>query len=168
MRSKQERATQQTDGSHIALCGLTCWRDSQSHMAAADGGIRHSFYLQAAQTKANEARDVHLNQLLRKELRAYWETRGPHRHHNKPIVESQKGGTFSANSLCQLFARIYEQAGIAGASSHSGRRWFITRLAHSGVSPKVIMELAGHKQLTTTQRYIDVTGDMKANAVEAL
>jgi integrase/recombinase XerD len=41
-------------------------------------------------------------------------------------------------------------------------------MAHSGVSPKVIMELAGHKQLTTTQRYIDVTDEQKRNAVEVL
>lgn len=33
---------------------------------------------------------------------------------------------------------------------------------------KVIMELAGHKQLTTTQRYIEVTGDMKSKAVGLL
>jgi integrase/recombinase XerD len=32
----------------------------------------------------------------------------------------------------------------------------------------VIMELAGHKQLTTTQRYIDVTEEQKRNAVEVL
>jgi integrase/recombinase XerD len=85
-----------------------------------------------------------------------------------PLMLSQKGGAFSANSLCQLFKHIYEAAGIEDASSHSGRRWFITQLAHSGVSPKVIMELAGHKQLTTTQRYIQVDDRMKQQAVELL
>ena len=50
--------------------------------------------------------------------------------------------------------------------SHSGRRGFITKLAHSGISSKVIMELAGHKHLGTTQRYIEVTDDMKRAAVE--
>jgi integrase/recombinase XerD len=42
------------------------------------------------------------------------------------------------------------------------------QLAHSGVSPKVIVELAGHKQLTTTQRYIQVDDRMKQQAVELL
>lgn len=65
-------------------------------------------------------------------------------------------------------ARVFHAAGIEDASLHSGRRWFITKLAHSGISPKVIMELAGHKQLTTTQRYIDVTDEQKRNAVEVL
>ena len=49
--------------------------------------------------------------------------------------------------LCQLFGELYRKAGIKGASSHSGRRGFITKLAHSGISSKVIMELAGHKDL---------------------
>jgi hypothetical protein len=30
------------------------------------------------------------------------------------------------------------------------------RLAHAGISPKAIMMLAGHRHLSTTQRYIDV------------
>jgi integrase/recombinase XerD len=53
-----------------------------------------------------------------------------------------------------------------GGSSHSSRRSFITKLAHSGVSAKVIMTLAGHKHLSTTQRYIDVNDEMLRQAVE--
>jgi len=45
---------------------------------------------------------------------------------------------------------------------------FITRLTHSGVSPKVIMTLAGHRDLTTTQRYIDVRDEMMKAAVDLL
>lgn len=135
---------------------------------AADLSVRSSFYLRADQTKANEAREVHLNTSIQKELNAYRAELGERAKPTMHVIQSQKGGGFSANSLCQLFSRIYKAAGISGASSHSGRRWFITRLAHSGVSPKVIMELAGHKHLTTTQRYIDVTADMKAQAVRLL
>ena len=68
-------------------------------------------------------------------------------------------------TLCQLFGQLYKQAGVDGASSHSGRRSFISKLAHNGVSPKVIMTLAGHKHLTTTQRYIDVSDEMLRQAV---
>ncbi len=84
------------------------------------------------------------------------------------MIRSQKGGPFSANTLCQLFMELYHRAGIYGASSHSGRRSFITKLAHSGVSAKVIMELAGHKHLGTTQRYIELNDEMKRAAVELL
>lgn len=67
-----------------------------------------------------------------------------------------------------VFAASYRKAGIKGATSHSGRRVFITKLAHSGISSKVIMELAGHKHLSTTQRYIFVDDDMKRAAVEVV
>jgi integrase/recombinase XerD len=68
--------------------------------------------------------------------------------------------------MCQLFGILYRCAGIMGGSSHSSRRSFITKLAHSGVSAKVIMTLAGHKHLSTTQRYIDVNDEMLRQAVE--
>ncbi len=82
-----------------------------------------------------------------------------------PLLLTQKRTAFSANTLCQLIGQLYKQAGIYGASSHSGRRSFISKLAHNGVSPKVIMTLAGHKHLTTTQRYIDVNDEMLRTAV---
>ncbi|HLZ67753.1 MAG TPA: tyrosine-type recombinase/integrase [Aliidongia sp.] len=63
---------------------------------------------------------------------------------------------------------LYDDAGIDGGSSYSGRHWFIAKLAHSGISPKVIMTLAGHKHLTTTQRYIDVNDEIMRAAVDAL
>ena len=81
---------------------------------------------------------------------------------------TQKRTAFSANTLCQLFGDLYRRAGIDGATSHSGRRSFITKMAHSGVSAKVIMTLAGHKHLSTTQRYIDVNDEMLRQAVEVV
>ncbi|WP_146347009.1 tyrosine-type recombinase/integrase [Phaeobacter marinintestinus] len=130
--------------------------------------VKAVFYLKAENTKAGEARQVHLNQTLQKQLKGFYHTLNRFHRVSDPVVQSQKGGPFPANSLCQLFRRIYAAAGIDDATSHSGRRWFITQLAHSGVSPKVIMELAGHKQLTTTQRYIQVDDRMKQQAVELL
>lgn len=112
-----------------------------------------------------------MNERLRKEIANYSKAVGVETHSTMSsysIIASQKGKSFSANSLCQLFRRIYSEAGINDASSHSGRRWFITQLAHKGVSPKVIMELAGHKNLGTTQRYIEVNEEMKSKAVSLL
>ena len=55
---------------------------------------------------------------------------------------------------------------INGASSHSGRRSFITNLAGKGIGVRVLASLAGHKSIMVTQQYIDVNDDMKRNAVE--
>jgi integrase/recombinase XerD len=60
----------------------------------------------------------------------------------------------------QLFLQIYEQAGLQRASSHSGRRTFITTLANKGVGVRVLMALAGHLHMSTTQRYIDLNDEM--------
>ena len=133
-----------------------------------EGKPREEIFLQAQYTKTNEARRVYTNGRLRKELERYRLTLDRTPKPDTSLLQSQKGKPFSPNTLCQLFGRLYGQACINGASSHSGRRWFITRLAHSGVSPKVIMELAGHKNLSTTQRYIEVTDDMMRKAVELL
>lgn len=131
----------------------------------ANGDVRQQFYLEAQTTKSNEARLVYVNAKLATELTA---AQNLIKSTNGPVIRSQRGGHFSANSLAQVFARIYASVGFTDASSHSGRRWFITELAKKGVTSKTIMELAGHKQLSTTQRYIEVTDQMKAEAVQLL
>ena len=65
-----------------------------------------------------------------------------------------------------LFNRIYKMACIDGASSHSGRRQFVTQLADRGINARLVQVLAGHKHLSTTQRYIDVNENALRNAVE--
>jgi integrase/recombinase XerD len=93
-----------------------------------------------------------LSSRLRKLLTEYYQQL-PKTDPQFPLIHSQKSyGAFSPNSLCQLFGRMYETAGVRGATSHSGRRTFITKLASKGVSAKVLMTLAGHKHLRTTQR----------------
>jgi integrase/recombinase XerD len=68
--------------------------------------------------------------------------------------------------MCQLFLGIYKSCGIRGASSHNGRRTFITNLASKSVSARVLAVLAGHSSIATTQRYIDVNDQQLRNAVE--
>ena len=84
------------------------------------------------------------------------------------MFETQKSKRFNTNALTQLLKQIYVRVGIVGASSHSMRRTYITRLASDGVSVKVIADLVGHKHLNTTQRYIETSDDMLKNAVELL
>ena len=135
----------------------------------ADGRTREQIRLSAEITKGGHARVIFVNEKLAKEIDRYKITLGEKLPAaDRPLLMTQKRTAFSANTLCQLLGSIYNDAGIDGGSSHSGRRWFITRLAHSGVSPKVIMTLAGHKHLTTTQRYIDVNDEMMRAAVEVL
>jgi len=133
-----------------------------------DGKVREQLRLRAEITKGGHARVVFLNEKLRREIERYRADWPTERASDAPLLLTQKRKPFSANTLCQLMGQLYRSAGFDGATSHSGRRWFITRLAHSGVSPKVIMTLAGHRNLTTTQRYIDVRDEMMKAAVDLL
>lgn len=133
-----------------------------------EGKVREQLRLSSAITKGGHARVVFVSDRLRKEIERYRATWEKGRLAKAPLLMTQRRAPFSANTLCQLMAKLYRDAGLDGATSHSGRRWFITKLAHSGVSAKVIMTLAGHRNLTTTQRYIDVRDDMMRAAVDLL
>ena len=68
--------------------------------------------------------------------------------------------------MAQHFHDLFKRVGIAGASSHSMRRSFITNLANKGIGVRVLASLAGHRSIAVTQKYIDVNDDMMRNAVE--
>lgn len=132
-----------------------------------EGAVRNEIRLTAEQTKGNEARVVFVNEKLRKELEQYLRTYKT-TDMNSKLFYSQKRTSdgFTANTLTQFFHFLYRRAGLDGASSHSGRRTFITNLASKGVGVRVLMSLSGHKNISTTQAYIDVNDDMKRKAVE--
>lgn len=131
----------------------------------ADGTIKGEIRLAPHQTKGSRARTVYVSERLRKELTAY--ARGVAKKNiDKPFFETQKRTAFSPNSLTQHFLALYKGAGLQGASSHSGRRTFLTSLAAQGVSVRVLAALAGHSSIQTTQRYLDVNDNMLRNAVE--
>ncbi len=84
---------------------------------------------------------------------------GPRSHGNRDL-------RFSAHGVIPLRGAHHSAGRITiDTNTPSRRRGFITKLAHSGISSKVIMELAGHKHLGTTQRYIYVNDEMKRAAV---
>jgi len=130
-----------------------------------EGNVKSEIRLQAHQTKGQVGRTVFINERLQKELSTYARTLR-RTETALPFFQTQKRTGFSANSLTQHFSLLYERAGLDGASSHSGRRTFITSLASQGVSVRVLAALAGHKSIQTTQRYIDVNDNMLRNAVE--
>ena len=130
-----------------------------------EGKVRAEFILSPQQTKGRKARRVFVNARLQRELAAYLKV-VKLRAICPALFQSQKGDAFSANTMCQLLLRIYDEAGIADATSHSGRRTFITNLAAKGIGVRVLAELAAHSSIATTQRYIDVNDEQLRSAVE--
>jgi integrase/recombinase XerD len=133
----------------------------------ADGTIKSEIYLTADQTKGSEGRTVFINDRLRKELEAYTATYKPI-NTNRKFFYSQKSTSdgFTANTLTQFFHYLYRRCSLDGASSHSGRRTFATKIASGGVGIKVLQKLLGHKNIQTTSVYIFASDDMLRKAVE--
>ena len=133
------------------------------------GGVKDTIYLSADQTKGSDSGSVLVNTKLRRQLLKFAKQYPVHvSSRSAPLLFSAKGGGFTAQTIVNLFKRIYKMAGIDGASSHSGRRQFVTQLADRGINARLVQVLARHKHLSTTQRYIDVNENALRNAVELL
>ncbi|OAN48200.1 integrase [Paramagnetospirillum marisnigri] len=127
--------------------------------------VRDRIHLSASQTKGNRGRTVFINTKLQREIARYLEQR-EWTDERKPLIRSQKGGHFTPTTMVMLFRRIYDEAGLADARSHSGRRSYLTTLANKGVSVFVLQQLAGHQSIQTTQRYVTVNEEMMVKAAE--
>ena len=133
------------------------------------GNVKDTIYLSAGQTKGSDSTTVLVNTKLKRQLEKFAKQYPIHvTTRTAPLLFSAKGGGFTAQTIVNLFKRIYKMAGIEGASSHSGRRQFVTKLADQGINARLVQVLARHKHLSTTQRYIDVNENSLRNAVELL
>ena len=149
-----------------------------SDVLTAEGNIKDEVFLSSAQTKGSRGRTVLLPKRLQVVLKDYLITRYGltnlavinYTDTRVALFPSQKHPKrgFTANTLAQHFHYLYKRAGIEGASSHSGRRGFITNLADKGIHVRVLMALAGHQSIATTQRYIDLNPKMMRTAVEMI
>ena len=144
----------------------------------ADGSIKEEIALTAQQTKGDKARTVVVPKKLRDELYDYLTARFgikdllavTYTDTTRALFPTQKNPKrgFTANTACQLLHSIYKNSQMTGATSHSGRRTFITKLADKGVGVRVLMALAGHKSIATTQRYIELNPTVMRAAVELI
>ena len=109
-------------------------------------------------------RTIPMHDDLRKALVSLKAVRGDKVRPHLPIIYSERADGYSANGVAVWFFERFKELGIQGASSHSGRRTFITglakRIVEAGGSLRDVQELAGHSSLGTTQRYIE--GDSAA------
>lgn len=88
------------------------------------------------------------------------------------VVHSERGRGYGPTAVAVWFHRVYRELGLEGASSHSGRRTFITRAARkiteAGGSLRDVQQLAGHTSLATTQRYIEGDSDAKRKVISLI
>lgn len=88
-----------------------------------------------------------------------------------PVCPSEQG-RYSPNAVAVWFHLRFKRLGLSGASSHSGRRTFITGAARAiiraGGSLRDVQTLAGHKSLLVTQRYIEPDAPAQRRIVNML
>ncbi len=141
-----------------------------SMITDADGNLSESIALEDKASKGRSGRVVFMSPALREKLNEYLtERRGTI---SKYVVVSERSERFSAHAVVVFFARLYRKFGFSGLSSHSGRRTFASRAARkislAGGSLRDVQALLGHRNLATTQRYLDQDVDAQRKVVGLL
>lgn len=138
-----------------------------------DGQIKKILRLVASYTKGLKHRDISLeNKTVIKAITDFINERKEEDcstfHPESPLFRSQKKTAFSPNSMVRVLCDIYKSAGFSDASSHSGRRSLITKLAYAGIDVNSIRQIAGHSSIATTQRYIEDNPYVIADILKSL
>ncbi|MBS3648745.1 site-specific integrase [Pseudaminobacter sp. 19-2017] len=127
-----------------------------------EGRIVGTLHVSKKAGKYGKERDIPMHPVLLKALKAYC---AEAEITDGPIFFSRFGEQMTPNAVQKQIKAIYKACNFKGASSHSGRRGFITRLARSAGQEECslvdVQKLAGHASLTTTALYIDASPQAK-------
>ncbi|AMW29969.1 tyrosine-type recombinase/integrase [Limnospira platensis] len=133
--------------SHIVLPEITFRSETRKRSGGKDGGVRQ----------------VPISQKLREILGTYRIGGGdflfPSPSDISKPVTVQAFDSFHRKAIAQLGLQN------EGYSLHSYRRTFITKLYNKGISTRTIMEITGHKSMSSLQRYIDADPDKVRDAI---
>ena len=132
------------------------------------GSVLPTVVLEKHSTKAKKSREVSLSSQARKHLEEYLAPYQGRPYGSEWLFPGRLGRPLSPNSAVHIITRIFELAGITGASSHSLRRTHATELRRAGVDLKIIQEQLGHSSLSVTEAYLEVDPFEKQAAIEKL
>jgi integrase len=123
---------------------------------------RNEWEGQTHSTKSGRLRYVPMTVRLAAALRDGRHLRGPrvlYRDNGKPLTEG---------SVACAVIRSARRAGLPGNGPHRLRHTFCSHLAMRGAAPRAIQELAGHANITTTQRYMHLSPAAIDSAIRLL
>lgn len=123
--------------------------------------------------KGSKVRMVPLGSMAEKALRAYLSPDGRAQLHPAPgepaLFLSKRGRPLSREALWRIVKRRAAAAGLPeGVSTHWLRHSFATDLLAGGAPVRVIQELLGHADISTTQIYTHVDASRLAGVVGKL
>jgi integrase len=162
------------------LCGLRAkeivslrWR----MLTDVEGHVGTSLALTNVASKGTSGRVLPLPEAMQRALNRLHEQeravgRGEPEHYVVTFSHHSTDPAQRSGSVRWLLKSWYGKLGFEGASSHSGRRSFLTKAAREvgrlGGSLRDVMALAGHSSLQMTQRYIDTDPDVQKKLVATL
>lgn len=143
------------------------------HLLDEDGRIGEVIKLTNDASKGKSGGLVPLNAKLKQTLTELFGATAVKSAKSSVIVNGKgQGQGLKRQSVVNLLWSHYRKCDISGASSHSGRRTFITNAARKislvGGSVRDIQALARHKNLQTTQRYVEQNTEAQRRVVELL
>jgi integrase/recombinase XerD len=132
----------------------------------AEGNLGSAIHLRNEASKGSSGRVIPLNKDLKNALLKLRQQPS-----NSPyVITTERTQRTSAAAIVNLFAHWYRAVGLQGCSSHSGRRTFIPNAARAissvGGSLRDVQMLAGHRALSTTQRYIEADAEAQKRVVD--
>jgi integrase len=143
-----------------------------SMVTDAEGEIADAISLTDIASKGRSGRIIPLNPMLKSALKDWRQKILELGNKSRFVVTTERAQQTSAYVIVNKFAGWYRALGFEGASSHSGRRTFITNAARNifsvGGSLRDVQLLAGHAGLTTTQRYIEANAEAQRKLLELI
>jgi integrase len=113
--------------------------------------------------KSHHQRRIPMSRVLRAEREAAKQSKASPW---APVTVTAK--PWGENGLNQVFKRAMERAERKGWSFHDLRHFFVTELFRNRAPAIAVQQLAGHADLTTTQRYADFDANDLRSAIECI
>ena len=123
---------------------------------------RNDWRGQVSSTKGGRLRYVPLTQRLAATLQAHRHLKGPR------VLSDAQGDPLAEHHVTDLLQRAARVANLKNNGPHILRHSFCSHLAMRGAPTRAIQELAGHRDLTTTQRYMHLSPSAIDDAIRLL
>ena len=139
-----------------------------------DGSLSNEIGLVNVASKGISGRKIPINKILKSKLAELFVAADyvSSETSNSFVIRTERSNGTSPQVIVNMFSKWYNDLGLVGCSSHSGRRTFITnaarKIATVNGSLRDVQYLAGHSSLQTTERYIEYSEKARWEVVELI
>lgn len=123
---------------------------------------RNDWRGQVSTTKGGRLRHVPLTARLLAPLQAHRHLRGPR------VLCHEDGRALAEHTLTDILKKVARRANMRYSGAHVLRHTFCSHLAMKRAPARAIQELSGHRDLSTTQRCMDLSPNALFDAIMLL